>query len=380
MIRLDSIPPGMIRTVLQATQSFDPADKFQEGAILRGTVIRSIGDRSFLIRLGGLDLIGFSSQALKPGESITLRVDQLRPEFSVTLFRDNVGIDEKSASLLRLLLPAKQDVGGLLQRLISLFQNLPEGQLSRQTEQALKAVLENMALRIFEKANPDSIRTFLQNSGIFYESALARILLEGGGSRELKRLLRSDVKSQLIQLQADLESEILRAESQGKAVPEGVKLLAKEIQGMLQNIELNQLLNSLSKKDGGTLFFQIPFFEGDELRSVRIYLKEERAGKGKSKDSKSKTFSVTLMVELSSLGPVRADLKLSDKKVSGIVSFRSHEVQRLADSELSFLTSPLEALGYEVELATAKKEKDFLTEHLEEIQPEKDRKIINVTA
>jgi len=49
-MRLDSIPPRMIRTVLQAIQSFYPSDKFQEGAILRGMVIRSIGGRSFLIR------------------------------------------------------------------------------------------------------------------------------------------------------------------------------------------------------------------------------------------------------------------------------------------------------------------------------------------
>jgi hypothetical protein len=380
MIRLDSIPPGMIRTVLQATLSFDPAEKFQEGAILRGTVLRSIGDRSFLVRLGGLDLIGFSSQALKPGETITLRVDQLRPEFTVTLFRDNVGIDEKSASLLRLLLPAKQDLAGLLQRLISLFQRMPEGDLSRNSEQALKTVLEYMALKMFGKATPESIRSFLQNSGIFYESALARILSEGGGGRELKHLLQSDVKAQLLRLEADLEAEITRAESAGRSVPDGVKALLKEIRGFVQNIELNQLLNSLSKKEGGTFFFQIPFIEGQEVRSARIYIREEGSGKGKPKDAKSKSHSVTLMVELSSLGPVRADLTLSHRKVSGTVSFRSEEIRRLAEAELPSLVAALRDLGVEAEFSAAVKEMNFLTERLEDLPAEKERNIVNVTA
>ncbi|MBI5816427.1 MAG: flagellar hook-length control protein FliK [Nitrospinae bacterium] len=164
-----------------------------------------------------------------------------------------------------------------------------------------------------------------------------------------------------------------------------IRETAKEVRKALGSIEFAQLINSASKRDDGTvsapLYFQIPFAQGDTVQTARLYLKpgEEGGGQGKEKKEKGGS-SIVFMLNMSKLGPVRADVSVADKKIHGTVYVMNDTVAKHMKDNLAELTGSLEAAGYSAWIDVSVAGGKFITEELENYTPATGSGLINIKA
>jgi hypothetical protein len=159
---------------------------------------------------------------------------------------------------------------------------------------------------------------------------------------------------------------------------------AKQLRDALQNIELNQLLNSSVREREGVaqnqLLFQLPFFEGLNAQTARVYIKpkpDDAAGNKKKDASQS---SMVFMLDMSNLGPVRVDVSVGASSVTGSVYVLNDAVARFVKDSLPLILQPLKESGYDARFEVATAEERFVTEELEIQAPITSRGIVDVKA
>lgn len=128
----------------------------------------------------------------------------------------------------------------------------------------------------------------------------------------------------------------------------------------LQNIELRQLLNLVERQEVKS--WQIPYWNGEKLLSARLYVRRELAGKVKTKSVA--TTRITLMLEMSRLGPIRIDLSVHEKKMEGQIYLSNEKAVKEVETRLPELLEALSSAGYSAGFAVKKAPNKFLTEEL----------------
>jgi len=162
-----------------------------------------------------------------------------------------------------------------------------------------------------------------------------------------------------------------------------VRGVAKEIKNALNNIELNQLINApLKLESAGTNFslFQIPFIQGAFVDSARVYIQprdEDAEAKGKKKQGES---SIVFMLNMSELGPVRVDVTVEQKKLTGSVYVLNDTVGKFMKDNIAALSNKLDETGYEVWINVSVADRKKVTEELETGAPITKHGLINIQA
>ncbi|MBI1986778.1 MAG: flagellar hook-length control protein FliK [Nitrospinae bacterium] len=356
-----------------------PEARFQVGDILKGTVLSVLGKEMATVRLGGMELVALTPQPLQDGEAIVVRVEQLKPQFTVRLLPQEVGAQDRLSALFRLYLPQKIPLGEAI---------LPLARMLRAAPAISPAIQETLRdLELFLQAwSPDppqedsdswgrgdplrggaptarDIRLQLQRSGVFYESRLVEWIARGKEG-PLSRMAERDLKGLLLKIEQWLGEESARLAQQGQSLPEPGAGISRSVKTLLANIELNQLANQQASEHGGWMLYQLPGGASVSPFTIRLYVHRD-GGKGQEKE-KPDYLKLVLMLEPRNLGPLRADLSLLGKRLSARIYVAFEETRQFLDSWLPDLANAFRDAGFTSQVEARTANMDFLTQNLEE--------------
>lgn len=327
MIRVGYPPSSSPSKISLLTESHRiPPIKLSRNEVVEGTVLKTLSSDTALLFIKGKRLLARTAVPLSEGRLLSLRVQEPLPVPTLRI----VGMrytDSRAVNMALILSAVKDNLWE------SISQGIVHSGLPRETIEGFKQLMDDMSLRLFSKQTPELLRTLIDISGLTWEAKLRTAF----GSRGLRgddfaKLLEGDLKG--------LASRLLALSG------ERVQLLEQFV-STLSNI---QILNHLGLEQGGRVFLPVPIQLPNGLFTVAQLLielphKEDEYRKKKG----SKDFSrVTFLLELSSLGPLRADLTLRGKAIDGRFLLTRTEAKERVEEAVPGFTSRLEKMGFTV--------------------------------
>jgi len=318
------------------TVTSEAAALLRDGRVLAAEVLSPGGEGTLLLAIGRHVIPAESDLRLDPGARLLVRVEEGLDGVVLKIVAPAGDEEESLLSALRSVVGEERPLGELLGELARGLRGAPErAQLPpevRSLAQALEALV----------AHPDgdagALRTLLATLGLGHESALARLADARGGREELERL-RGDLKALLLRAHAAL------------AEPGAHGELREALGRALAGLEAEQLLNLARERAGEPLVLSFPFPDGEGWTTARLAVPPRREGDAASAADDEQPFRLSLGLELSKLGPLRADLALTRGQLSlRLLVTRAETVARIAPA-LAGLRERLAGGRRSVELA-----------------------------
>ncbi len=222
---------------------------------------------------------------------------------------------------------------------------------------ALFEAMHQVALKS-DQADLNFIPRLLQQGGMLFEKKLAT--LESDPSIQISQSEKGDLLDFKVDLKGDLKSiamQLLETVDERKSdmgpAPEWVKtesFNADSIKAFLQTFEKVQLLNS-HLADSGKYLIPFPIFSGGDVSFGQLYfdLGGKNEDEAESRTSKSqRILNVSLFLDMSALGPIRADFSMLENQISGAFQVTDPEVADLFHRMLPELRKNLQRHDYQV--------------------------------
>ncbi len=332
MINFGDIGPSLLKVLLQPRSS-DFESRFTKGETLQGWVTKPLGPDSAIIRLRGVDMTASTPKPLVQGQSIMVKVEQLKPQLVVSLLSNDTPVQEKTAALLRMYLPSASPVSTVLGDLAKLFPYLSASVLKGS---GLEKVLEDIQKAV-KKPDGDS-KNILQMIGLFHESEL----LNGAPTQNLKR--------SLLVVRQNIERLMEKD-------PKPYHGMLKKVNDALANIELGQLVNTSSGSEAKS--WQIPYWNGEAMDTARLYVGKDGKENGRAKSRQA--LRLTLTLKMSRLGDVRAEAIAFKERLEGTVYAGTDAAVQAVANVLPELVKSLNSIGLTASFSAQRASKDFLT-------------------
>jgi len=179
----------------------------------------------------------------------------------------------------------------------------------------------------------EGTRINLQVTGLSPRPVL-RLLGEATPSHPSPRLLELDLKMLL--------AEFMREGS-------GKNNILQKLKGVVQKI---QYLNQESLEQGGKIFMPLPMQHPDGLFNVAGLLLQFPPWETKHREggeAGNKALRATLLLDMSRLGPVRAEFTLSGKALEGMFLVANQMARELLEASLPMLTDALNEKGFSIQ-------------------------------
>ncbi len=214
-----------------------------------------------------------------------------------------------------------------------------------------------------ETINAKTIQKRVDLSGINYEAKVRNVVknAETPPSNSSKRILGGDLKGQLIQLTRHLKEGGGPINLSPGAPPENpAQGFVRQALSAIENIELTQLSNHLSRQENQPVLLQIPGVPFAEDKTLKLYFKPEEGGKGASGEKKEGEYSLVFLLDFTALGSLRMDAKISQNKLAVNISAENRESAAFINKHLPLLKTKLEELGYEVDATCCEQKKEAM--------------------
>lgn len=305
------------------------------GQTLEIRVMERLGDGRFVIDAGGNRLTAETGLALRPGETMAMRVESLHPRVVLTVLplpEDRLiaerlgGFRSNPAALTQILadlagIPGTRCDGDLA----------PAGgrdPLAAALD-ALRAVLPGRE-RIGERL---SLPDFARALGLLTESDLRKVLQKPSENR-----LHSpaNLKTSLMKLLRESASE------DGETIRPWIPALEKAVRA----IETLQILNVHLQESEGKLFLQVPLPFAGFAGKADILIRRERRDAGT--DARNGAFRVLLALDMDALGDVMAEARFSGDTVTCSVHCERDDAAAFVSGLLPSLDAGLSRAGYRV--------------------------------
>jgi len=247
-------------------------------------------------------------------------------------------INDRVLSNIRLLLSQRSSIGEQLSqlktelaRLVSTNENLVDEHISAN----LAELIEQIAITPEKGDVASQIRSFLARLGISHEKTLL-FLNEASNIDNLLGNLRANLKSLLLQTRENL----LTADGSEPKSAEAQRLLTF-VEGMLQNIEVQQLANQKLSELLPHFYLQIPYVV--DGKTVTLEVKGRSEGSNKiDPDNVRLDFSIKTV----NLGLVRIHLAIVKRYVICDIKLENEKVRAFVDQFTGELTERLQNLNY----------------------------------
>jgi Flagellar hook-length control protein FliK len=299
--------------------------KLCENEIIRGKVLRSFSLNSVLLLIKGKSIMAKTHIPLMEGSVISLKVEEVHPNPILKLLGTiNKNIETINTSII---------LTGLKKNLWkAIIENIDHYILPDNDKEVFKELVDDISKKLFLKPNPDLLRELLDKSGIGWEAKLRKIITSKtyNNKTNINELITSDLKG--------LGSKIL-------SVMEGQNDLFEKFISTIKNV---QLLNQLGLEQERKIFIPFPLQFPDNFFSMGqllIHLNENKKdddGKGNNKD----LFRISFLLEMSNLGPLRADLVVRQKQINGRFLIVEEEAKIIIEKQLPSLIKTLENKGF----------------------------------
>ena len=321
-------------TVSSSKISLQPSDnatdhpKLIENEIVRGKVLKSSSLKNVLLLIKGRRIMAKTHMALKEGSVISLKVEEVIPNPVLKLLGTiNENIDTINTSMI---------LTGLKKNLWkTIVENIDHCIISNNDKKLFKELIDDISKKLFQKPNPDLLGELIDKSGIGWEAKLREIITSktNYSKADINELIVGDLKG--------LGSKFI-------SLMEGENDLFKQFVSMIKNL---QLLNQSGLEQERKIFIPIPFQFPDGLFTIGQLLihfnennKKDSDGRKKDKDH----FGISFLLEMSNLGPLRADLVVRQKQINGRFLVVEEESKNIIEKQLPSLIKTLEKKGFTI--------------------------------
>ena len=285
------------------------------------------------------------------GEKISLIVTPYLDRFKL------VSQDDRASKLvdifkIKSLLPYKESFGVMVQKLDILL-NSSEIIKSLRAETGLVSrlikTLNLLKAPFFEQDLTSQGSTLVKQqidlSGINYESKVKNAL-EGKELLDVPTNVKNDLKGQLINLLKLLEIRIGGNETSAIQRYQLLKVI-KVLMRAVDNIELQQLTNQLSRQENQPITLQIPdpFMIG---KTINLYIRQTEDESKNKENKENKSVLLVFFLELSALGNLRVDAKINNQAISLRIDVENSNIAKFVENSLKDFCSSLDDLGFEV--------------------------------
>lgn len=292
----------------------------KSGEKVIATVLKTLPENKVQVLIDGKKVIIKSPFLLKEGEKLQVNLMPEEKKQNLKIIPSSESkVPEKIASLLKL--ASRAD---------------PFANLSKIENKELLENLKSISLKS-DKPDKNFFHRLLNKSGILMEKKLSTFVTQLKGlplQQEISNIVKSDIKANVLN---QLQSSDINLGN--------LKILA-EYAG---NIENFQTLNAQSS-DSGKYLIPFPVLESDSFSSGQLYV-DLGGGEEEKKDQKSENriINISFLLNMSQLGPLRADFSIYKKAISGTFNFSNIEVCDYFKTMLSELKSRLSKLEYLVQ-------------------------------
>ena len=310
---------------------------FKPGSTIRLKVVELKGDRA-LIDFGGLRATAEIKIPVTLGDELQAKV----LEFGKQLKLGVINVETRNLPLTERLLNRSETVSDDTLRkhtneLRQILGQAMKGHVDRSTPTETHDLLNRLYTHfepfVLKEATTKimhRIQTFVENSGVFFEKTLERVIsaiLEDSAVASKKDLLETpevksvfgrDLKANLLMLQYLSEDKELQ---KNYFSPRALSNLKRIIATLLADISQQQgrAINQMDSGDPFQFFtYDLPLEESELKAKLRIYYHNQR------KSSAQKGFQISLLLSLDRLGEIRTDFFLLDNDLS-ITIFASEE-------------------------------------------------------
>lgn len=344
------LPPSTLSLREPLLQNLKP------GQILQGTALSENVGGKLSLQIGVTRLIAQTQVSIRPGQALTLQVvkTDAMPELRVLTLPS---LNELKAAALKTLLPRQQPLPQVFKALTQIIQTPAKADVTiPPAVRAEASAILNQTARTSDPAFRESIKAALSNSGLVTETKLLRQLVANPADMKLNLMRLYETVRQLL---PEPLSQLLL--SSGKPVPQiqqsgtnavadnSVKLLIgllKSLDGGIARIQTHQL-NSLPQEDPLRQIwqFELPIRNGDEIDLFHFRIGREAHAKAETDEY---PWTLTLQMNLSTLGPMRVQIRLTGESVSTIIWSERPATDTLVKQHIDRLRLGYEKAGLEI--------------------------------
>jgi hypothetical protein len=312
---------------LQKESHLESLLTLSKNEIIEGTVLKSFPLGKALLFIRGRRVVARTTVPLTEGSVLSLKVQQKAPVLTFQLLGTRPA-DLDTLSIALILSAVKENLWR------STSENIAHYGLSGEALSTFKKLMDDLSLGLFSKSAPDLLRVLIDKSGMSWEAKLRKALghksIEGDN---LAKLVDGDLKG--------LASKFLGLKGE-RAV------LLKRLVSTLTHV---QTLNYLGLKQQGRVFLPVPIQLPDGLFTVAqllIQLPRKGGNAYRRKKARKDLSRITFLLDLSVLGPLRADLTIQGKAIEGRFLLTKKEAKACVEKGMPILATRLEERGFSV--------------------------------
>ncbi len=349
------LPLSTLSKVLQVEKSFPTSSAITVGDVLEALVLRNLDEGKLLIRLGGSETMqAESTVTLRAGDSVFVKVEQLRPSLVLSLVDQKLVETEKVMEFLRL---QRANPGALPNAIVELSERLETpafapllSLLNQANLKTLRGLLATLSLSKATGQDKQFIQNYISNLGLTWESNLKKALIESNVD-----FTKSSLKAALMALAEEIRADansigFLKAEAFA-----GLKALEQLASSAVKTIESEQVLNVVSLENDNRYLLQIPLQLPTGHRTADLCIEfEQKTNEGKNGGK----FRVLFLLDMDALGDLAVEASIQDKLLSCHIQCTQMDAYSFVAQSLPDLKQRLGGLGYRLESVDCRLEKD----------------------
>jgi hypothetical protein len=289
-----SIPASWL--LLQSSENDNSRPQFVKNEVVRGVVLKSISSSSVMLLIKGKRVIANTHIPLSEGSGVILKVENTNPNPILKLVKiEGETVNSINTSII---------LNGIKTNLWkTIIDNMDEFSLSIKEKEVLEELVSEISKNLISKPTADLLKEFIDQSGLGWENKLRELLLiKTHTQANIHELLSGDLKG--------LISKFITSSS-------GENELFNRFVSMIKNI---QLLNHFGFEQDGKIFIPLPLQFSDGYFTVgQLLIQSDHSSNNRRKKNERGNgfFRISFLLELSKLGPFRADLAVQGEKISG---------------------------------------------------------------
>jgi len=325
LIEISSLPLSKLKITFPSEAKSKIPLALLRNEIIKGKVIKTLTSQTALLLIKGRTVLAQSNAPLKEGTVVSLKVVDTDPMPTLKLHPTPLAK------------PAGANMGLIFSALEeniwkSVMEKVVEPGFPKTEGTHIKEVLTELSRDLLFKPKPDFLSALIDKLGLRWEAKLRHLLISKQvESGSIENLIKGDLKG------LGARSIVLRQEEEG---------FLNRFVTTLDNI---QLLNRLGLDQKQKIFLPVPMHFQDGLFTVGqllIQLPQKESHKEENQRTEKAFFKVTFLLQMSILGPLRADLTLSGKTINARIWLTKEDAKVLVEKNLPSLIDSLRQHGF----------------------------------
>lgn len=327
MTQISHSPIRASRLSLQSIDKDTSRPPFVKDEIVRGLVLKSISSKSAMLMIKGKRVIANTHVPLSEGGVVTLKVEKTYPNPILKLIKmESKGVHTINTSMI---------LDGVKKNLWkAIIEDMDQFPLSIKDKELLNELVVNLSKKLFPNPTPDTLMESIGKSGLGWESKIRELLASKTQQPvDIQKLLAGDLKGLISKL-------IISTEGKSEHL--------NRLFSMIQNV---QLLNHFGFEQDGKIFIPLPLQFPDGYFTVGqllIQSDQYRDDRSEKKEKEAAFFRISFLLELSNLGPLRADLAVQGRQISGRFLTVKEETKYILEKNLPDFIAAFNSRGFSI--------------------------------